>query len=1174
MTEKRDIVYRYGQEGLEDLQRKLMEMSAAAQDAAKKIGDGGRSSTSAMKALDQGVKEAKGAVEDLASRAGPLGNVLMRLGPAGMAAAAAIAATGGSVVKAVTAAAEAERAMVKIEAVLHASGGAAGKTAREIDELTKSLARQTLATEEGAKQAATQLLAFDKVAGDVFDRTLGLAQDLAAAGFGSLSSNAVALGKALQDPAEGLDGLARLGIKLTETQREQIAVMAEMGQGLEAQGLLLDTIKSKVGGTGEAERDTLTGAWHGLSEASGEYFENLGNWLGLLPAIKSGIEGITSAVNAQAAAMTPEGELAILEGQQWDAERAGHQVFNNVNTARLRQLRLEVEMARVVDEVNRHLQEKEALRLQTVEAHGQAIAKTTAARLADLKVAMDAAEKEMKEQAALNERIAAQKSEMYRQIKVDREKDYQHALETVRKIQADIEKQIEPSAGGLGQSIMGIGTPADIQRVIDGWEEAAREIATINDQMTRNMFDAQRDLWRDMLNGQVRDYEDFAKRLGDVGAEWAANHLAKQGQEYLLKQLGQSGMNSLAAGFAGYNFGSSIGGARSGPGNEIGGLIGGAAGASFGPIGTFVGSAIGSMLGGQFGARPSDQSEGVTRELYTGRRWENDLGAGKDSPENRSAVNALDDAIMLFRETLRGFSLKDTASSYMLEVGAGNSLAPYRASVGGGAVQSFDTREEAFQYVAQQLVDSLSEVPAKLQEMVDNFDPTNIEAFFNSIEQFQAFEGTLAGVRSEILKLTDPQAWDTKQIEDWYKAVREQALGFGADVASLSQIDQLRDLRLGQVNARYAPDPSPTANSSLMQDVRDEAARYADAQKFELDKLDAWRTEMMAAAAGNAQDVLTVESVYGKRRADIVKRYAVETETALTEAQQRYIDLMRESIAAQEDAVRSQLDTYRGLQNFMRQSSDSYRSALLEMSLNPSMALPGARLATLADEFNSLRPRALTGDQQAIDELREIGLKYADVAQEFFGSSSDFVEIQARVRDTFEDVAALTGRQAGMAERQLTVLEQQLNELRRISMNPGAVGVPGAAGGQPFTTKLEDFFMINDAWSKSGSPGPGTVANQVFEQGVMRLIDNSGPELIPYLRNMLQHHVQLLGDPVQGGISSRYSEAILLQLKDIATVSKGGVVENIKINDILATLNGTMTNLRNAIQDVLARTAA
>jgi phage-related protein len=100
-----------------------------------------------------------------------------------------------------------------------------------------------------------ELAATADVAGGAFDRATLAAIDLEAAGFGPAESQAVALGKALNDPTKGLAALGKSGITFTDAEKEKIRVLQESGDILGAQNVLLEAIEGQVQGTAAATAD-------------------------------------------------------------------------------------------------------------------------------------------------------------------------------------------------------------------------------------------------------------------------------------------------------------------------------------------------------------------------------------------------------------------------------------------------------------------------------------------------------------------------------------------------------------------------------------------------------------------------------------------------------------------------------------------------------------------------------------------------------------------------------------------------------------------------------------------------------------------------------------------------------------------------------------------------------
>jgi len=163
-------------------------------------------------------------------------------------------------------------------------GAETGKVTLRLTTLADQLERETGATAESIKETQAKLLTFKQIAvtaneaGGAFDRATKAAIDLAAAGFGEVTTNAVQLGKALNDPIKGITALARSGVSFTDVEKEKIRTLVESNKMLEAQGVILSAIETQVQGTAAA---TLTGSTK-MKNAIGEITDEIG--AGLEPA--------------------------------------------------------------------------------------------------------------------------------------------------------------------------------------------------------------------------------------------------------------------------------------------------------------------------------------------------------------------------------------------------------------------------------------------------------------------------------------------------------------------------------------------------------------------------------------------------------------------------------------------------------------------------------------------------------------------------------------------------------------------------------------------------------------------------------------------------------------------------------------------------------------------------
>lgn len=190
-----------------------------------------------------------------------------------------------------------QTSMFRIEAIIKATGGAAGKTAKEIRSFAESLALNTLESTEGVLAAQQRLLTFRKISGDVFDRTIVAAADLSAAMGTDLSSSVVQLGRALEDPVTGLTSLTRSGTVFTESQKNMIKGMVEAGKIAEAQKFILAELERQYGGAAEAAAKGYEGAIDTLGQRFQELKLAINDSFGITDMFSKGMLLAADAIN-------------------------------------------------------------------------------------------------------------------------------------------------------------------------------------------------------------------------------------------------------------------------------------------------------------------------------------------------------------------------------------------------------------------------------------------------------------------------------------------------------------------------------------------------------------------------------------------------------------------------------------------------------------------------------------------------------------------------------------------------------------------------------------------------------------------------------------------------------------------------------------------------------------
>jgi hypothetical protein len=137
-------------------------------------------------------------------------------------------------------------------------GGASDDVAERLLDLADAQSRLTGIDDDVIALTQSKLLTFKELAltanivGGAFDRATQAALDMAAAGFGTAETNAVQLGKALNDPIKGINSLTRSGITFTTKEKELIASLVAAGRAGEAQNIVLKAIETQVKGTAAA----------------------------------------------------------------------------------------------------------------------------------------------------------------------------------------------------------------------------------------------------------------------------------------------------------------------------------------------------------------------------------------------------------------------------------------------------------------------------------------------------------------------------------------------------------------------------------------------------------------------------------------------------------------------------------------------------------------------------------------------------------------------------------------------------------------------------------------------------------------------------------------------------------------------------------------------------------
>lgn len=332
MTRRR-VELEYTAIGGQALENRFRSLGDSGERAMRRLRGAVEPVNPALLLINASVIEVQDTMEGLTDRLGPLGNVLRALGPAGLAAGAALGLGAIALGRLAGASEEAERGQLRLQAMLRATAYASGHTATAIEEMAIDLARTTNTSISKAGDVATALLPYTSVTGENFRRVLKLSQDLAEAGFGSLGRNADRLARSLEEPEKAFSRLTRMGVVLNETQREQIRLMVEAGDKAGAQALILGELERRVGGTGAGAASGLTGAWGTLNTNIQLFTERMAEAYRITERMAGLINRIAGPLGHLADSMTAQGRLAAVNARILEVQsrsRAEHSARQGV----------------------------------------------------------------------------------------------------------------------------------------------------------------------------------------------------------------------------------------------------------------------------------------------------------------------------------------------------------------------------------------------------------------------------------------------------------------------------------------------------------------------------------------------------------------------------------------------------------------------------------------------------------------------------------------------------------------------------------------------------------------------------------------------------------------------------------------------------------------------------
>jgi hypothetical protein len=196
-----------------------------------------------------------------------------------------------------TATAAEDRLIKQTEAVIASTKGAANVGSEWVSTYANQLQGLTGVDDDVIHSAENMLLTFTAVkngvgaGNDIFNQATQTVLDMSVALGEDGKNAAIQLGKALQDPIAGATALKKVGVALSDGQKEQIKAFVASGDVMSAQKVILRELATEFGGSAKAFGDSAEGMQAKLGNAAADFQKSIGAVI--MPVLKVLLQGLT-----------------------------------------------------------------------------------------------------------------------------------------------------------------------------------------------------------------------------------------------------------------------------------------------------------------------------------------------------------------------------------------------------------------------------------------------------------------------------------------------------------------------------------------------------------------------------------------------------------------------------------------------------------------------------------------------------------------------------------------------------------------------------------------------------------------------------------------------------------------------------------------------------------------
>ena len=231
-----------------------------------------------------------GPLNPLSGRLSFIATGLKNVGVQGVVAGFALTKLSRDVLNGITAFAQYETEIFRIDALLEATGRSAALTSERIDTFAVSLARSTLTSATEVRAASAQLLTFQSIQGQAFLEALRQAQNISSVTGRSLQQTVTNLGRLLEKPTENFNALTRAGIRFNAEEKDIIKSLTVANKETLAQDFILKKLGKTFGDVAERQGKGLAGTLDTIGVEFQQLSENIGELALKFAPIKSTLD--------------------------------------------------------------------------------------------------------------------------------------------------------------------------------------------------------------------------------------------------------------------------------------------------------------------------------------------------------------------------------------------------------------------------------------------------------------------------------------------------------------------------------------------------------------------------------------------------------------------------------------------------------------------------------------------------------------------------------------------------------------------------------------------------------------------------------------------------------------------------------------------------------------------